>query len=290
MPPKRKRDQVIPNHRYLQFDVFDALGLDPNPTLSRRDINKAYARAVLIVHPDHQASNKGFVPTFPTVQQAQNARDYLLGADHRLQRAHGLLWQNHKSTWNPAAPRGTAEILQPRDPVIAVPETTELPDSPGSPGGRRGAQPQPTTPPPPPTGRGAKKPKPTPQSTGGKRGTKPSKQKPPPRGWNPADPRWSRLYEFARPNRIFVGYVSSKGAQWAVEGGMNRAGALTLLIRNVDMRGNRTRDPPTWHITRDSEKITWVAPFRGHEGDRDELKRRIGDILATRPVDLTGDS
>jgi len=287
MPPKRKRDQVIPNHRYLQFDVFDALGLDPSPTLSRRDINKACVRALLIVHPDHQTANKGFVPKFPTVQQARDARDYLLGADYRLQRAQGLLWQNHKSTWNPAASRGTAAILQPREPVIAVPETTELPDSPGSPDGRRDARPK-STPPPPPTGRGGRKPSPVPGATGGKRGPKPPRNKPPPRVWNPRDPRWIRLYVHARPNRIFIGYITDRGLrrtyQYAVEGGMNKAGALTFRVRNVDMLGNISLFPPTWIIARDSADITWVAPFKGHEGDKDELKERIADILATRPV------
>ncbi|MCJ1247568.1 hypothetical protein MMC30_004782 [Trapelia coarctata] len=295
----RTRAQGIPNHRYLQFDLFDALGLDPGSTYSRRDINKAYQRVVLIIHPDHHAANGTFVPTFPTVQQAQDARDYLLGADYRLRRAHRLLWRNHRSTWNPSAARGTAAILQPRNTVTDVPDTDAIPPSPGSPGGRgipppnptpRASQPGPA--PPRPTSRasqpGPAPPRPTPRASG------PKTRRPPQPNASRAR-RWVHLWEHATPDRVFVGYIQNSGRRFAVEGGLDNGGRLTFRRRDVNMRGNQNPPfvgPQRRVVGRNSPNLTWLALFAGISDNPTALRDLIQRMLNMRnsdPIDLTGD-
>lgn len=287
MSPKSKlydRPQVIPNHRYLQFDVFDALGLDPSPTLSRRDINKAYQRAVLIVHPDRPPRREQtFVPTFPTVQQAQDARDSLLGADHRVCRAHGLLWRNHRSTWNPSAARGTAAILQPRTSVMFVPDTDAIPNFPGSP--RHRGNPPPPSPPPP--RRRAKAPRTGHNASGrnhrggGARVPRQNTRHPPQPSQDRAR-RWAHHWAHATPNQAFVGDIQNNGRQFAVEGGFDSAGRLTLRRRDVDVQGNQNPPyvgPQSSVVARNSSNLTWLIAFAGFSDNPAALKTLIQQLL-----------
>ena len=284
MPPKSTRRQFIPNHRYLQFDIFDALGLDPSPTLSRRDINRAYQRVVLIVHPDHRAANRTFVPTFPTVQQAQDARNYLLGANHRVRRAHSLLWRNHRSTWNPNAVRGTAAVLQPRVVVSEVPDTDEIPDSPDGSGGPR--------PPPPPPRPSQPSPRPGRRNpsangtSGPQQKTSGSKRpRASPRPSAQRRRRWATLWTHASPDRVFVGHILNNGRRFAVEAGLDTAGRLTF--RRLGINFNGTQNPPfvgpqRTVVARNNPALIWLAPFAGMSEDPTAIRYLIQRILAMR--------
>ncbi|KAF4981542.1 hypothetical protein FZEAL_2667 [Fusarium zealandicum] len=61
----------------ILFNPFDALGIDAKPA-SRSDIIRAWTGAMKARHPDH--STHGSVASFPTLEQVQEARTFLLAA------------------------------------------------------------------------------------------------------------------------------------------------------------------------------------------------------------------
>ncbi|MCJ1476974.1 hypothetical protein MMC13_005644 [Lambiella insularis] len=113
----------IPGRPDLQFDLFDSLGLPPNNEITSDSIQKAWRRVNLHLHPDKVAQNDPYIPPFPTLLQAQLAKDYLLvddrsrptteSAEDRIATAlrHGR--DCFRSTWDPSAAGGTPAALQP---------------------------------------------------------------------------------------------------------------------------------------------------------------------------------
>ncbi|MCJ1389855.1 hypothetical protein MMC18_002712 [Xylographa bjoerkii] len=110
----------IPSRPDLQFDLFDALGLNPTnarPTLA--SIHKAWRRVSLQLHPDKLATAT-HIPAFPTYLQAQQAKDYLLAEDKatgspedRIRKALASGRRGYRSTWNPWAELNTEQIRMP---------------------------------------------------------------------------------------------------------------------------------------------------------------------------------
>ncbi|MCJ1398118.1 hypothetical protein MMC11_001315 [Xylographa trunciseda] len=112
----------------LQFDLFDALGLDPTSgPIIVTAIHKAWRRVNLQIHPDKLVT-AAYVPAFPTYDQAQKARDYLLAEDSgarrtgdsgasqiyaRIRTALSSGKVGYRSTWNPWAPPKTEDVLKP---------------------------------------------------------------------------------------------------------------------------------------------------------------------------------
>ena len=105
----------IPRVPTLQFDLFDCMGLNPANRPSKRDIIKAFRDASL-VHPDQKTRQSDkFVPTWPRMEQINNAKDYLLPFEGDWEANLGTAMVNSggfRSTWNPRK-RGTQECMQP---------------------------------------------------------------------------------------------------------------------------------------------------------------------------------
>ena len=115
-------DRHIP--AWARFDLFDALGLHPDPEHTPESIYHGFRAAYQILNPTRrvQLRNRGFVPSFPTYEQICIAREYLEGGSpntqERVIRAHQYLYNGvdgngWRSSWNPYAQQGTAAILQP---------------------------------------------------------------------------------------------------------------------------------------------------------------------------------
>ncbi|MCJ1381815.1 hypothetical protein MMC17_004926 [Xylographa soralifera] len=104
----------------LQFDLFDALGLNHiNGFITVTSIRKGWRRVNLQIHPDKLATAK-HIPIFPTYNQAQKARDYLLAEDKgdaspdtRIRAALSSGKFGYRSTWNPWATPNTEHVLKP---------------------------------------------------------------------------------------------------------------------------------------------------------------------------------
>ncbi|MCJ1281438.1 hypothetical protein MMC26_000757 [Xylographa opegraphella] len=104
----------------LQFDLFDALGLNPtNGSITVTSIHRRWRRVNLQIHPDKLA-NARYIPIFPTYTQAQKAKDYLLAEDNkgaspesRIQAALSSGKASYRSTWNPWATPNTEHVLKP---------------------------------------------------------------------------------------------------------------------------------------------------------------------------------
>ncbi|MCJ1316965.1 hypothetical protein MMC15_002286 [Xylographa vitiligo] len=104
----------------LQFDLFDALGLNPtNSLVTVTSIRKGWRRVNLQIHPDKLATAR-YIPVFPTYTQAQKARDYLLAEDNgdafpetRIQAALSTGRVGYRSTWNPWVTPNTEDVLKP---------------------------------------------------------------------------------------------------------------------------------------------------------------------------------
>ncbi|MCJ1404599.1 hypothetical protein MMC11_007825 [Xylographa trunciseda] len=110
----------IPFRMDLQFDLFDALGLNPTiHTITLASVHKAWRRVNLHLHPDKILALT-YVPDFPTHAQARKARDYLLAeeegasdAKSRIQTALANGKDDFRSTWNPWATPNTEAVLKP---------------------------------------------------------------------------------------------------------------------------------------------------------------------------------
>ncbi|MCJ1391144.1 Cyclin-dependent kinase 11A [Xylographa bjoerkii] len=116
----------IPSRPDLQFDLFDALGLDPATPITPSVIQKAWRRVNLQIHPDKTVAAT-YIPAFPTYPQARQAKDYLLAEEKRATDAqtciqtalaHGRA--GYRSTWNPWATPNTAAVLKPIPDAPAV--------------------------------------------------------------------------------------------------------------------------------------------------------------------------
>lgn len=113
----------IPKRPDLQFDIFDALGLPPTDAITPDTIQKAWRRINLHLHPDKLVQNRPFTPSFPSLLQAQLAKDYLLVEDLRRPNSESAASRvrialkygrdSFRSTWNPAAAAGTPAVLKP---------------------------------------------------------------------------------------------------------------------------------------------------------------------------------
>ena len=103
----------IPGFQDPQFDLFDALGLVPSADYTPQDINRAWRRAFKIIHPDRSHINKKFIPAFPTHVELARAKNWLLESPENLCVAYAVLAPTFRSTWNPRAAPGTAEVLKP---------------------------------------------------------------------------------------------------------------------------------------------------------------------------------
>ena len=103
----------ITGFRDPQSDLFDALGLIPSTEYTPQDINRAWRRAFKIIHPDRSHINKNFIPVFPTHVELARAKDWLLESPDNLHAAYAALAPTFRSTWNPHAAPGTAEVLKP---------------------------------------------------------------------------------------------------------------------------------------------------------------------------------
>ncbi|MCJ1477619.1 hypothetical protein MMC13_006292 [Lambiella insularis] len=108
---------------WARFDVFQALGLSPDPSYDAEDIGAAYRRAASHISPRHRRATRGVVPDFPTFDQLNIARDYLMAAQwepfYRVRRNWYAHWYGPhqqygwRSLWNPNAPQGDPAVLQP---------------------------------------------------------------------------------------------------------------------------------------------------------------------------------
>ncbi|MCJ1281494.1 hypothetical protein MMC26_000814 [Xylographa opegraphella] len=113
----------VPDIPRQQFVLFDALGLEPTAgIISREDVTAAWRRVKKLLHSRRAANNNGFLPAFPTFAQARDAYRYLTahGVANEEKEASRRITQHlrtgraaFRSTWNPAATPGTAEILLP---------------------------------------------------------------------------------------------------------------------------------------------------------------------------------
>ncbi|MCJ1398488.1 hypothetical protein MMC11_001688 [Xylographa trunciseda] len=110
----------IPSRPDLQFDLFDALGLDPVAgSITAAFVSKAWRLVSLHFHPDKLATAT-HVPAFPTYEQARLAKDYLLAEDQdasepglRIQTALENGRDGYRSSWNPWATPNTEAVLRP---------------------------------------------------------------------------------------------------------------------------------------------------------------------------------
>ena len=103
-----------------EFDVFNALGLNPVASrITQNSVNKAWRCVSLHLHPDKLATAT-HVPAFPTYAQARQAIDFLLGEDKgaanarsRIRSAVASGKRRYRSTWNPWATPNTEDVLKP---------------------------------------------------------------------------------------------------------------------------------------------------------------------------------
>lgn len=104
---------------WVRFDVFQALGIHPDPDYDTRDITAAYRRAAAHISPRNRRATRGVVPQFPTYHQLNIARDYLTAAPRRMNKAWNIHWYGPRgqngwtSTWNAHARQGDAAVLLP---------------------------------------------------------------------------------------------------------------------------------------------------------------------------------
>ncbi|MCJ1388145.1 hypothetical protein MMC18_000990 [Xylographa bjoerkii] len=113
----------IPDRFGLDFDLYDALGLPPVGEITRQDVVRAWKRVKLHLHPKAIVHANGYVPAFPTYPQAMDAYRYLTAyyidgnraeeCTRRIGRSLQAGRAAFRSTWNPTAPLGTPEVLQP---------------------------------------------------------------------------------------------------------------------------------------------------------------------------------
>ncbi|MCJ1402919.1 hypothetical protein MMC11_006140 [Xylographa trunciseda] len=130
----------IPFCPELNFDLFDALGLDPTKyNITEADISAAWPRICQHIEPTVKNRNYPNVPVFPTFDQARRAFRWFLVLDYR-----GYQYPNSievririalcegradfESTWNPFANPGSEAVLHPVPGLgrttLAVPQTS----------------------------------------------------------------------------------------------------------------------------------------------------------------------
>ncbi|MCJ1382080.1 hypothetical protein MMC17_005192 [Xylographa soralifera] len=123
----------------LNFDIFDALGLDPtyyNTTES--DIHTAWIHVCNHLHPDRIQHNQPHVPEFPSFEQAQRAHKFLLNLDFsgspypntievRIRIAISEVRADYQSTWNPFATPGTFAATRPIPGRTSIASSERMP-------------------------------------------------------------------------------------------------------------------------------------------------------------------